>query len=230
MFHGVSQSHRTITICRAISLGQKGLRKHARLEVSPSRKRPGDPLFPSTEHSQNNESRINDKPLLTFSKKIPLEKRLSLLVQSSIKLLKKRKSLGTEIQPSKLDARTIIENSLEDVRKKGGREGWKELVRATANFATCLENDDATTITIYVWRVRLAKRPPLSLSPSRKGTSASWCAFLRWPPRTRRKGMEKEEEGKERRGGYLPAPYLHACTHTHTHRTERESTAPLFTG
>ena len=43
----------------------------------------------------------------------------------------------------------------------------EELVRATANFATRLENDDATTITIYVWRVRLAKRPPLSLSPSR---------------------------------------------------------------
>lgn len=217
MFHGVSQSHRTITICRAISLGQKGLRKHARLEVSPSRKRPGDPLFPSTEHSQNNESRINDKPLLTFSKKIPLEKRLPLLVQSSIKLLKKRKSLNsTEIQPSKLDARTIIENSLEDVRKKGGREGWKELVRATANFATCLENDDATTITIYVWRVRLAKRPPLSLSPSRKGTSASWCAFLRWPPRTRRKGMEKEEVGKERRWLFTSPIFTRVHTHTHT--------------
>lgn len=163
-------------------------------------------------------SRINDKPLLTFSKKIPLEKRLPLLVQSSIKLLKKRKSLNsTEIQPSKLDARTIIENSLEDVRKKGGREGWKELVRATANFATCLENDDATTITIYVWRVRLAKRPPLSLSPSRKGTSASWCAFLRWPPRTRRKGMEKEEEGKERRWLFTSPIFTRVHTHIHIH-------------
>lgn len=33
MFHGVSQSRWTITICRPISLEQKGLRKHARLGV-----------------------------------------------------------------------------------------------------------------------------------------------------------------------------------------------------
>lgn len=160
-------------------------------------------------------SRINDKPLFTFLKKIPEKITSSRSIIDQI--IKKRKSVGTEIQPSKLDARTIIENSLEDVRKKGGREGWKELVRATANFATCLENDDATTITIYVWRVRLAKRPPLSLSPSRKGTSASWCAFLRWPPRTRRKGMEKEEEGKERRWLFTSPIFTRVHTHIHIH-------------
>lgn len=169
-------------------------------------------------------SRINDKPLFTFLKKIPEKITSSRSIIDQI--IKKRKSVGTEIQPSKLDARTIIENSLEDVRKKGGRERWKELVRATANFATCLENDDATTITIYVWRVRLAKRPPLSLSPSRKGTSASWCAFLRWPPRTRRKGMEKRRGKRDVVAIYQP----HIYTCTHTHRMERESTAPLFTG
>lgn len=108
----------------------------------------------------------------------------------------------------------------------------EELVRATANFATCLENDDARTITMYVWRVRLAKRPLPSLSPSRKDTrctSASWYAgtgcFLRWPPRTRRKGMEKEEEEGRRDGAYLPAPYLHAYTHARTHEERTYSTA-----
>lgn len=94
----------------------------------------------------------------------------------------------------------------------------EELVRATANFATRLENDDATAITIYVWRVRLAKRPPLSLSPSRKDASASWYAGTGWFPPMGTADSEKRD-GKGRGGGgreTVPIYQPHIYTRTHT--------------
>lgn len=105
----------------------------------------------------------------------------------------------------------------------------EELVRATANFATRLENDDATTITIYVWRVRLNVHrylfPRAERMRAHPGTRER-DGFLRWPPRTRRKGMEKEEEEGEERRCLFTSPIF-----TRVHTQERVSTyGPLFTG
>lgn len=109
-------------------------------------------------------------------------------------------------------------------------ERMEELVRATANFATRLENDDATAITIYVWRVRLAKRPPLSLSPSRKDASASWYAGTGWFPPMATADSEKRD-GKGRGGGEERRCLFTSPIFTRVHTQERVSTyGPLFTG